>query len=83
LLETYNTCKDTLEVDFSITAEEFISKINPYMDSNRVSIPVSIPLPSRRYPELMIEINFRKKSVIARMHNRNTRINLNRYLTHL
>jgi hypothetical protein len=83
LLETYSVCKDTLETDFLITAEQFQSKINPYLDSNRISIPVSLSLPSRKYPELMIEVSLRNKSVIARMHNRDMRIHLNRYLTQL
>jgi len=84
LQETYNICKDVLEVDFKITADIFVSNIDKYLNSNRVaSVPVSLNLPSQKYPELVIEVNFQKKSIIARMLNRKKRILLNRYLTKL
>lgn len=83
LFETYNICKDTLGIEFNTSAEDFVSKINPFLDSNRVSTTVSLNLPSREYPELKIEINLRKKSIIARMSNKKRRILLNRYLTKL
>jgi hypothetical protein len=72
-----------LQIEFNITAEQFVSKIDPYLDSNRISIPVTLDLPSRKYPELKIEVNLRRKSVIARMYNKVVRVNLNRYLTKL
>jgi hypothetical protein len=81
LREAYTTCKDVLGTDFNITLEEFISKIDLYLNSNRVSIAIQINLPSQKYPELIIEVDLRRKSVIARMTNRNKRIELNRYLT--
>jgi len=83
LTETYSICKDTLGVEFNITVEEFVNKINVFLDSNRVTIPVQLSLPSYAYPDLKIEVNPRKKSVIARMLNRKKRILLNRYLTKL
>jgi hypothetical protein len=83
LLETYGACKDFLTTDFSITAEQFVSKIDPYLDSNRISIPVTLDLPSRKYPELKIEVNLRRRGVIARLYNRTLRTALNRYLTKL
>jgi len=83
LSETYSICEDMLGVSFNITVEEFVKKIKIFLDSNRVSTPVLLNLPSRQYPELIIEVNPRKKSVIARMANKKKRIFLNRYLTKL
>ena len=83
LRETYNACKDILGADLLITIDDFAGKIDPFLDSNRVSTTVILHLPSRRYPELKIELNLRKKSVIARMLNNYKRIELNRFLTKL
>lgn len=83
LHETYRVCADTLGIKFDITENEFVSKINPYLDSNRVSVSVLLGLPSHRYPEMGIEVDIRKKKIIARMANRKKRILLNRYLTKL
>jgi len=83
LSEVYLTCKDILSVTFNITSEEFISQIDKFLNSNRVSISVLIPLPSDKYPDLKIEVNLRNKKVIARMSNRVKRILINRYITKL
>jgi hypothetical protein len=72
-----------LDVEFHFTEEVFVSQIDKYLDSNRVTIPVTIALPSDKYPDLHIEVNLRKKSVIARMKNRKKRIYINRFLTQL
>jgi len=83
LEETYRVCCEILKVDFYLTSEEFVSKISPFLDCNRVSTVVPLNLPSHRYPELKIEVNLRKKSVIARMFDPKKRIHLNRILTNL
>ena len=83
LTETYGICEDMLGVQFNITVDNFIEKVDVFLDSNRVSTPFLLNLPSQKYPELKIEVNPRKKSVIARMANRKKRIFLNRYLTKL
>lgn len=83
LTEVYSICEDMLGVEFNISVEEFVEKVNVFLDSNRVSTPFQLNLPSRQYPELKIEVDPRKKSVIARMANRKKRIFLNRYLTKL
>ncbi len=83
LSETYKTCVDMLAIEFDITEEAFVSQIDIYLDSNRVSLPVTIVLPSQKYPDLKIEVNLRKKSVIARMGNRKKRVFINRFLTKL
>ena len=83
LRETYNVGKDILGADFLITSDDFVSKIEPFLDSNRVSTAVFLHLPSRKHPELKIEVNLRKKSVIARMFNTYKRVELNRFLTKL
>ncbi len=84
LSETYSICKDMLEVEFTISEEDFVKKVDIFLDSNRVSTPILLSLPSRKYPELKIEIDPRKKSARARMGLiRKKRIFLNRYLTKL
>jgi hypothetical protein len=83
LLETYNVCKNQLDIEFNISSEEFVSKINPYLNSNRISIPISLPLPSKHYPEMVIEVNLRQKSVFARFRNRKKQAQLNYYLNAL
>jgi len=83
LSEAYVICRDILEVTFDITCEEFVSRASPYLDSNRVSTLFRVGLPSRNYPELLIEVDPRKKSLISRMHNKDKRVLLNRYLTRL
>ena len=80
LLETYDICQNQLDVEFTILREDFAAKINPYLDSNRVSIPVFISLPSHKFPELVIEVNLRRKGVFARMGHRKKQAELNYYL---
>ena len=81
LLEAYRICGETLDTTFTIGAEEFVSKINPYLESNRVSTVVPVSLPSINYPELRIDVNLRKKKIIARLGNRKKQTLLNHYLT--
>jgi hypothetical protein len=76
----YDHCRDTLEAEFFYSKEIFVSKIDVYLDSNRVAIPVTLPLPSKKFPELLIEVNLRRKKVFARMANKNKQANLNYYL---
>lgn len=83
LQEAYTVCKDTLGTEFDITCEEFVSKIDPFLDSNRVSTIVRLNLPSYKYPELVIEVDIRKKRLIARMAQDRMRIHLNRFITKL
>jgi hypothetical protein len=83
LLETYKICGEALDTEFSITPEEFAAKLNPYLDSNRVSTPVSVYLLSENYPELRIDVNLRMKKVIGRLYNKKKQVLLNRYLTKL
>jgi len=83
LSEAYEHCKLMLSEEFFNTREEFVNKIDPYLDSNRVSVVLTLDLPSRNYPELKIEVDLRRKSVIARMANKKKRVFLNRYLTKL
>ena len=81
LAESYRGCADILGIDaYNITIEDFVSKINIYMNSNRVSIPVRIPLPSRLYPELHIEVDLRRRKVFARMASRKKQALINHFL---
>ena len=78
--EAYRGCSDVLRTDFDISEEDFVSKINPYLNTNRVTIPVLIHLPSRKFPELKIEVNLRQKKVFARMISRSKQALVNRFL---
>jgi len=83
LFESYNICKDVLGVDFDISQDDFVLQVNPYLDSNRITIPFQVKLPSKQFPSMVIEVNPRKKSVFARLSNKDKQILLNRYLTKL
>jgi len=78
--EAYNISQDFLVVDFSITVDEFVNKIDPYLDSNRVTIPVTIDLPSSKYPGMKIEVDLRRKKVFARVHPPSKQAALNHML---
>ena len=80
LSETYRGCSDLLGTRFHETAEEFASRVDVYLDSNRVSIPVMLPLPSRNYPELTIEVDLRRRKVFARMASRKKQALVNHFL---
>jgi hypothetical protein len=80
LMEAYRGCSDLLGTGFDVTPEGFASQIDAYLESNRVSIPVLIPLPSRRYPELRIEVDLRRKKVFARMASRTKQALVNHFL---
>ena len=78
--EAYNISKEFLIVDFSITVDEFVAKIDPYIDSNRITIPVTIDLPSSKYPGMKIEVDLRRKKVFARVHPPSKQATLNHML---
>jgi hypothetical protein len=83
LKEAYRTCQEILKVEFFISMEDFVAQIEPFLSSNRVSTAIHLHLPSSRYPEMLVEVSIRKKSVIIRMNDRNKRIYLNRVLSNL
>jgi hypothetical protein len=66
--EAYNISKEFLVTEFLISVEDFVAKLNPYLDSNRVTLPVSLELPSKKYPGMRIDIDIRQKKVFARVH---------------
>lgn len=80
LQETYNISKNFLGTEFLITSDEFVSKINPYLDSNRVTIPVSLDLPSKKFPGMRIDVDIRRKKVFARVHPPSKQATLNHML---
>lgn len=80
LQETYEICKNFLSTEFLITMDEFTSKINPYLDSNRVTIPVSLDLPSKKFPGMRIDVDIRRKKVFARVHPPSKQATLNHML---
>lgn len=80
LQEAYKSCGEMLGVEFAISSEQFVASVNLYVESNRVSIPVALHLPSKQYPELVIEVNLRRKSVFARMISRKKQAYLNKFL---
>lgn len=81
LREGYEACQELLATQFDITVDEFVAKIDPHLESNRISTPVQVYLPSKNYPELFIEVDLRRKKLIARMSNKKKQVLLNRYLT--
>ena len=83
LKEAYEVCKDLLEADFYLTREEFVAKIDPYLNSNRISTVVGLHLQSYKYPELVIEVDLRRKKMISRLANKKVQVHLNRFLTKL
>lgn len=83
LEEAYRGCSDLLGTDFDITPEEFSSKIDVFLDSNRVTIPVTLPLPSRKFPDLRIEVDLRRKKVFGRLRSKSKQALVNRYLKNL
>jgi hypothetical protein len=80
LLEAYKGCSDLLEVTFNDSPEAFVSKINPYLDCNRITIPVQVSLPSRKYPELVLDVDLRRKKVFGRMASRSKQAMINYFL---
>jgi hypothetical protein len=80
LFETYKISRDFLVTEFSITAEQFVAQIDPYLDSNRVTIPVTINLPTSKYPGMKIEVNLRRKKVFVRVHPPSKQATLNHML---
>jgi hypothetical protein len=80
IAEAYDICKTTLGAEFNISQEAFVKKIDPYLGGNRITIPVSLELPSRKCADLRIEVDFRKKSVFARTCLKPKQVLLNRYL---
>ena len=80
LAEAYRGCADLLGTGFDLTVEEFVSTVEPYLGSNRVSIPVLLPLHSRKYPDLKIEVNLRQGRVFARMGSRTKQALVNYFL---
>ena len=80
LSESYDICKDYLCTDFEITKDNFVSRIEPYLSSNRVSIPVLIDLPCKSYPGIRIEVNLRRRKINIWMYPKKTQAILNHLL---
>jgi len=78
--EAYNISKDFLVVEFSITSDEFVAQLDPYLDSNRVTIPISLNLPSKKYPGMRMDVDFRQRKVFARVHPPSKQATLNHML---
>jgi len=81
--EAYKACADMLQVEFTITEDEFVARAEPFLTSNRISTAFPIRLPSKKYPEMVIEVNPRRKSVFARMVNAKKQAYLNYFLNAL
>jgi hypothetical protein len=78
--EAYKISSDFLVTEFLISADDFVAKLDPYLNSNRVTIPVSLELPSKKYPGMRIDVNFRQKKVFARVHPPSKQATLNHML---
>ena len=84
LREAYGICQATLSTSFDLTVDEFVAKIEPYLQSNRVTCLISFDLNNKKYPGLTIDVDLRKASVFARIpsraRNHPMQVELNRYL---
>lgn len=80
LREAYKSCRDLLSVEFLVSEDDFVSKIDPYLDSNRVSTDIRIPLPCPEHREMLIELDPRSKKVMVRLVNRKLQARLNHFL---
>jgi len=84
LKEAYNSCRDMLDgKDFSITVEQFVGSIEPYLSCNRVTIPVTLSLPSKDYRDLKIEVDLRRQKVMAKGPYKKIQATLNYFLRQL
>jgi len=83
LSEAYTRSGELLEVVFDIPLAAFLSKIDPYLDSNRISIPVLLDLPSKKFPDLKIGVDLRKKNAFAKTRRKEIQALLNTYLKSL
>ena len=80
--EAYVHCKEILGAEFE-PLPGFLQKMEPYLSSNRISTSITLELPSRKCPDLRLEVDIRRKSVFARTHMKSKQVLLNRYLTQL
>lgn len=80
LSESYEVCSNFLGVDFLISKEQFVSKIDPYLDCNRVSIPVFVDLPNNPYPGMRLEVDLRRQKIKVWMFPKKKQAILNQYL---
>ena len=78
--EAYKISREFLETDFLVTADQFVSGIDPYLESNRVSLPVQLSLPSKKYGEMRLDVDLRRKKVFARLHPSGKQAQLNHIL---
>ena len=78
--EAYKISSDFLVTDFLISADDFVAQLTPYLDSNRVTIPISLDLPSKKYPGMRLDVDFRRRKVFARVHPPSKQATLNHML---
>jgi len=78
--EAYKISSDFLVTEFLISVDDFVDQLAPYLDSNRVTIPISLELPSKKYPGMRMDIDFRRKKVFARVHPPSKQATLNHML---
>jgi len=85
LHETYETCRTVLGTFLDISVDDFVAQIEPYLQSNRVAIPVTLKLPCKKFQDIDVEVNLQRAKVFVRMSPRNKhwQVELNRYMTNL
>ena len=81
--EAYEQISNLLKISFWDIKENFVSKIDPYLSSNRITTNVFLDLPSDMYPEMKIEVNIRRKGVFVRMGSKKKQALVNRYIKNL
>jgi hypothetical protein len=77
LRESYKICRDTLAVEPLILEDRFVAKLEPYLESNRVTTLVTLALPIPGHEEAILELDLRKRSAMIRMANRKLQARLN------
>ena len=77
LAAAYGICKDYMRMDFLCTQKEFVAKIDPFLESNRVTIPVLLDLPITKNTMIKIEVDLRRQKVFARMQHKTKQAQLN------
>jgi len=85
LRETYETCRTVLGSSLDISVDDFVAQVEPYLQSNRIAIPVTVKLPCKKFQDIDVEVNLQRAKVFIRMNQRNRRwqIELNRYMKNL
>ncbi len=80
LSEAYEICSNFLCITFDVEKDQFVNRIDPFLASNRVSIPIQLDLPNKSYPGMKIEIDLRRRKAKVWMFPKSKQAMLNHML---